>query len=710
MTKQVSTGPRIVNLTPHSVVVRGGDGVETAFPSEGQARVTDDASDAPQLAGVPVAEVMPGKVTGLPEPTEGVVYLVSRVLAAACPERTDLVFPFREIRDEGGAIAAVSSLARFSPPIRTDSPESPRANEPASGQNPAASPPATSTRRRAADSFWRVIDWLSSLPTAIKIGLSMVLASSVGYLLEVAILENNELFIGGNRALLVVGVLASVVSSVIWGASQASGAHRGVFIHAVGDVRLARHLGEDAILRAKARERWPNAPVLSFRPVLGTPAPQASGDNAPAWQSMAHELGVTVAQQASRSRAVAPASRVVTILPGGPPNTLVVAGATFHHLWHQDSRRLRFAADDTSDSGEPFVDFDLPEVPEASRAAGDMDSDDGNPAVLLIISNSDGERLTAVKNSITEAFEPGELACVEHPGVIAEQSTAYRGVIDSVVQELKTLQDHRLTQVVLLGDAPASIMFAAGYAAAHMGFTVASAPWQFASQKSGKADPDKAAEGANPAQGQYKFDQIGWADDVSEPGTFLDCAYQGRPSAWWSTLITRSLAIGVFLPVVGGSLALALEWWIADSQEGRLNLGNWTWLAATFTLSLAVVLGVTARTSRVLNRPQFRITTGRCDGYFPSLGRREVVVPHSVKGDSLALSRHVAGVFCDAVTALPELMDVTVDVRGCAAGDNAIHDRREGLRKSLRGNKPVVLTSDTGTWDSGPDPGKSNVT
>lgn len=106
---------KVVNLTPHSVVVRGDRG-DRVFESVGVARIEDADTLVGEVAGVRLVEVAVGGVTGLPEPTADTAYLVSRVLASALPERRDLVFPFGEIRDEAGRIVAVSALARFPDP------------------------------------------------------------------------------------------------------------------------------------------------------------------------------------------------------------------------------------------------------------------------------------------------------------------------------------------------------------------------------------------------------------------------------------------------------------------------------------------------------------------------------------------------------------------------------------------------------------------
>ena len=56
----------------------------------------------------------PGPVAGLPPAEPDVRYLVSRITAQAVCNRTDLVFPFCELRDEG-RITGVRGLALFPP-------------------------------------------------------------------------------------------------------------------------------------------------------------------------------------------------------------------------------------------------------------------------------------------------------------------------------------------------------------------------------------------------------------------------------------------------------------------------------------------------------------------------------------------------------------------------------------------------------------------
>lgn len=108
-----------INLTPHEVTVVAKDESKVTFPpSENVARVEYREEvvgdyDAP----VPVSDNEEpkkfelfksyfGTINNLPEPRDGVRYIVSRMCANACPDRHDLVVPGPSIRDENGVITA----------------------------------------------------------------------------------------------------------------------------------------------------------------------------------------------------------------------------------------------------------------------------------------------------------------------------------------------------------------------------------------------------------------------------------------------------------------------------------------------------------------------------------------------------------------------------------------------------------------------------
>jgi hypothetical protein len=51
-------------------------------------------------------------VSGLPEPSRGTLYIVSSVVQAALPNRTDLVSPHDIMRDADGVVVGCRALAR----------------------------------------------------------------------------------------------------------------------------------------------------------------------------------------------------------------------------------------------------------------------------------------------------------------------------------------------------------------------------------------------------------------------------------------------------------------------------------------------------------------------------------------------------------------------------------------------------------------------
>lgn len=112
----------IVNLTPHEIIVRKPYGGTVTIPSSGVARVTSkpgiplpfiDCPDGLECWTAPAF----GAVEGLPEPVEGVAYIVSGMVASRVYKRPDVFSPGTgpndgAIRDEKGQIVAVTRLIR----------------------------------------------------------------------------------------------------------------------------------------------------------------------------------------------------------------------------------------------------------------------------------------------------------------------------------------------------------------------------------------------------------------------------------------------------------------------------------------------------------------------------------------------------------------------------------------------------------------------
>ena len=112
---------KLVNLTPHQIVLRAEDGCETELPAAGQvARVTSTPGPLihSQQEGLPVQVYgadRPGDIVGLPEPQAETLFIVSNVVAGLVPERQDVVCPATgpqdgAIRDDQGQIVAVTRL------------------------------------------------------------------------------------------------------------------------------------------------------------------------------------------------------------------------------------------------------------------------------------------------------------------------------------------------------------------------------------------------------------------------------------------------------------------------------------------------------------------------------------------------------------------------------------------------------------------------
>jgi hypothetical protein len=78
-----------VNLTPH--VIRLNDGRE--FPPSGVVARVSARYQERRDSTLPMYQVVYGAVTGLPEYQEHARYIVSGMVAAACPDRLDLLIP-----------------------------------------------------------------------------------------------------------------------------------------------------------------------------------------------------------------------------------------------------------------------------------------------------------------------------------------------------------------------------------------------------------------------------------------------------------------------------------------------------------------------------------------------------------------------------------------------------------------------------------------
>lgn len=92
---------KLINLTPHEICEAT---TGKKFPASGiVARVSVQYSPAGELNGIPLFSARFGEVEGLPEPKEGVVFIVSSmVLEAIREKRSDIVAPGDLVRDQNG--------------------------------------------------------------------------------------------------------------------------------------------------------------------------------------------------------------------------------------------------------------------------------------------------------------------------------------------------------------------------------------------------------------------------------------------------------------------------------------------------------------------------------------------------------------------------------------------------------------------------------
>ena len=120
----------LVNLCPHPVVVypQGAPDVITLGtivpvrvidrePEPARIATAATPTTAPDDAGpgeVPLYDVRywPQHVSGLPDPAVGIGYIVSLPVALGCPARTDLLVPYREVRNRTGTVIGCRALSR----------------------------------------------------------------------------------------------------------------------------------------------------------------------------------------------------------------------------------------------------------------------------------------------------------------------------------------------------------------------------------------------------------------------------------------------------------------------------------------------------------------------------------------------------------------------------------------------------------------------
>lgn len=109
---------RLVNLTPHPIVVLDADGgvAVTVEPSGCTARLSTEQAGRWELvvdgATIEVSQIAERGPAELPEAEPGVYLVVSSVVAAARPGRPDLLVPDDLVRDVNGAVIGCRRFAQ----------------------------------------------------------------------------------------------------------------------------------------------------------------------------------------------------------------------------------------------------------------------------------------------------------------------------------------------------------------------------------------------------------------------------------------------------------------------------------------------------------------------------------------------------------------------------------------------------------------------
>lgn len=94
---------QLKNCTPHALNIVGCQGdVTTLIPSGIVPRVSVTTIEVAAVGDIPLLRSIPSGLTGLPEPEEGVLLIVSALVRLACPDRHDLASPGELLRDDNG--------------------------------------------------------------------------------------------------------------------------------------------------------------------------------------------------------------------------------------------------------------------------------------------------------------------------------------------------------------------------------------------------------------------------------------------------------------------------------------------------------------------------------------------------------------------------------------------------------------------------------
>lgn len=107
---------KILNATPHAINMLDDDNniIKTFETSDITIRIASkeaiNGSIVCDEVLIPLSTTQFGEVTGLPEPNKDTFYIVSNMIKSALPNRTDLVTPGFQVRNEKGQVIGCKAL------------------------------------------------------------------------------------------------------------------------------------------------------------------------------------------------------------------------------------------------------------------------------------------------------------------------------------------------------------------------------------------------------------------------------------------------------------------------------------------------------------------------------------------------------------------------------------------------------------------------
>lgn len=104
---------KLINLTPHNVVLVTEETTITIEPSGIVPRLKEIQEEIGEINRIPVMKKSFGEIDNMPNEEENTVYIISALAASALKHRDDVYVPNDIVRDKNGNIVGCRSLAKI---------------------------------------------------------------------------------------------------------------------------------------------------------------------------------------------------------------------------------------------------------------------------------------------------------------------------------------------------------------------------------------------------------------------------------------------------------------------------------------------------------------------------------------------------------------------------------------------------------------------